>query len=109
MQEHWVFKGATRPALFIGVPLVPMMLLSLATMMPLGWLMVLRFYKTSVLLLLLFLVGYVWMRGITKQDGWRTKQELLRMRLRRQKGNTRIWGGVSYCPLRLKRRADTLF
>jgi len=54
MQEHWVFKGATRPALFIGVPLVPMVLLSLVTMMPLGWLMVFGFFKTAALMLLVF-------------------------------------------------------
>jgi len=45
---------------------------------------------------------------ITKQDSWRTKQELLRLRLRRQKGNTAIWGGVSYGPLRLKRRPESV-
>jgi type IV secretory pathway VirB3-like protein len=43
---------------------------------------------------------------ISKHDGWRTKQEFLRMRTRAPKGNVQIWGGVSYGPLRLKKHAS---
>jgi len=103
MPESRVFKGATRPPMIGGVPLVPVVLLSLATLQPLAFAVIFQFYTVAVLLVILFLTGFIWMRMLSKRDGWRSKQEFLRFRLRAQKGNSGIWGGVSYGPLRIKR------
>jgi type IV secretion system protein VirB3 len=105
MPEHRVFKGATRPALVVGVPLVPMVVLSLTTLLPLAWFVLFQLYLLSFLLLTIFLTVYLWMRSLTNKDPWRTKQELLRLRVRLKKGNQAIWGGISYGPGRLKKRS----
>ena len=104
MQEHRLFKGATRPPMFIGVPLVPVVLLGMVTVLPMGWLIAFRLYYAALVMLLVFLGAFVWMRMVTKKDAWRTKQEIMRMRMRRNKGNEQIWGGVSYAPFVLKVR-----
>ena len=104
MLEHRLFKGATRPPLFIGVPLVPVVLLGMVTVLPMGWLIGFRSYYSALVLLLVFLGVFIWMRMVTKKDAWRTKQEIMRMRMRRNKGNAQIWGGVSYAPFVLKVR-----
>jgi len=104
MQEVRVFKGATRPPLVMGVPLAPMVLLSVGTMVPFGWLMIFAIYIPAAIMALIFMTGFLWMRRLTKADPWRTKQEGMRLRLRAKKGNPDIWGGVSYAPMRLKKR-----
>ena len=100
--EHRIFKGATRPPMFIGVPLVPMVLLSMSTVIPFGLLFIIQKYIPSLMLLILFLSVFVWMRITTKHDAWRTKQEVLRFRMRYRKGNPQIWGGMSYAPFKLR-------
>jgi type IV secretory pathway VirB3-like protein len=100
--EHRIFKGATRPPMFMGVPLVPMILLSMSTILPLGWLFVFQKYIPSLFLLSIFFCGFIWMRITSKRDPWRTKQEVLRFRMRYRKGNPHIWGGISYAPFKLR-------
>ncbi len=107
MPECRVFKGATRPAMIAGVPLVPMVALCLGTIQPLAICLIVQFYAAALLLAGLFVGAFIWLRMISKHDGFRTKQELLRMRTRRHKGNLQIWGGVSYGPLRLKKHIQS--
>jgi type IV secretory pathway VirB3-like protein len=90
--------------MFMGVPLVPFVLLGLVTIVPTGWLIAFRMYSWVLGLVVIFFVAYLWMRIISKRDPWRTKQELMRIRMRRMPGNKAIWGGISYGPLALKRR-----
>lgn len=104
MQECRVFKGATRPPLVMGVPLAPMVYLFLGTMIPFGFSVIFQIYGVAAVTGLMFLVAFLWMRRITKTDPWRTKQEMMRWRTRHNQGNTNIWGGVSYAPMRLKKR-----
>ncbi|WP_431310390.1 VirB3 family type IV secretion system protein [Limnohabitans lacus] len=103
MPECRVFKGATRPPMIGGVPLVPIVVLSLTTLMPLAIFVIARIYVMVPVFILIFLTGFLWLRLISKKDGWRFKQEFLRFRLRAQKGNPQIWGGISYSPLRIKK------
>lgn len=103
MAECRVFKGATRPPMIGGVPLVPMVILCLGTLQPLAFFVILQFYTLALFASILFLTGFIWLRLLSKLDGWRTKQEILRMRTRARKGNAQIWGGISYGPLRIKK------
>lgn len=100
--EHRIFKGATRPPMFIGVPLLPMVTLSVATIPPLGLLFIFQKYIPSLMLLILFASVFIWMRITSKHDAYRTKQEVLRFRMRYRKGNPQIWGGMSYAPFKLR-------
>lgn len=88
--------------MFIGVPLVPMVLLSMSTIIPFGLLFIIQKYIPSLMLLILFISVFIWMRITTKHDAWRTKQEVLRFRMRYRKGNPQIWGGMSYAPFKLR-------
>jgi type IV secretory pathway VirB3-like protein/HKD family nuclease len=100
--EHRIFKGATRPPMFMGVPLMPMVILSVTTIPPLGLLFIIQKYIPSLMLLTVFLAVFIWMRLTTKHDPWRTKQEVLRFRMRYRRGNPQIWGGMSYAPYKLR-------
>jgi type IV secretory pathway VirB3-like protein len=106
MTECRIFKGATRPPMIGGVPLFPMVILCLSTIQPLALGIIFQFYTLALIAGILFLTVFIWLRLISKHDGWRTKQEFLRMRTRAPKGNVQIWGGVSYGPLRLKKHAS---
>jgi type IV secretion system protein VirB3 len=99
-----VFKGATRPPLVLGVPLVSIVLLALLTLLPMVWLMIAKMLGACVVLLIVFFTGYFWMRISTKKDPWRTKQAWQRARMRWDKGNLSIWHSISYAPYELKKR-----
>jgi type IV secretion system protein VirB3 len=106
MPDCRVFKGATRPPMIGGVPLVPMVILSLGLLQPLAFFVIFQFYTLALLMVILFLTGFIWLRLLSKSDGWRTKQELLRMRTRMRAGNVQIWGGISFGPLRIKKQIE---
>jgi type IV secretory pathway VirB3-like protein len=75
----------------------------MCTIQPLALFVIIQFYVLAIIASIAFISGFIWLRLLSKRDGWRTKQELLRMRARAKKGNVQIWGGVSYGPLRLKK------
>lgn len=84
--------------------MLPMVGLTLGSLLPTFWLLIARLYVGSVLMLIGFAIGFVWLRMASNKDAWRFKQEYLRLVARRQRGNVEIWGGVSYGPHRLKKR-----
>lgn len=88
--------------MFMGVPLGPMVLLSMSTIIPFGILFIVQKYILSLMLLTVFFAVFIWMRNTTKHDPWRTKQEVLRFRMRFKKGNPHIWVGMSYAPFKLR-------
>ena len=100
--EYRVFKGATRPPMFMGVPLMPMICLAAPTVLPLGFTVIFNKFSITPFFAAIFLVGFLWMRIISKKDAWRTKQEVMRLQIRFRKGNSKIWGGISYAPFALK-------
>jgi phosphatidylserine/phosphatidylglycerophosphate/cardiolipin synthase-like enzyme len=74
----------------------------MSTIIPFGILFIIQKYIPSLMLLILFISVFIWMRITTKHDAWRTKQEVLRFRMRYRKGNPQIWGGMSYAPFKLR-------
>lgn len=102
--RHRFFKGCTRPAMFMGVPLVPFLLVSGAALLAAVW----SFYLVSAYLALLIAIAcapiVLAMRLVTKRDDQRLRQLLLRARLRTRHANRGRWGAVSYAPLRFKKR-----
>ena len=107
MPECRVFTGATRPPMSGGVPLVPMVVLCLGTIQPLAFFVIFQLYVLALIMAFVFVSGFIWLRLLSKRDGWRTKQEILRMRTRARKGNVQIWGGFSYGPLRIKKQIES--
>lgn len=99
-----VFKGATRPAMIWGVPLVAFLMVSGGMLIPAIWAL-LASPPLGVAILFLMIPVFVVMRVITRHDDQRLAQYLLRVRMVLRQGNRRFWGAHAYVPVRLKRRA----
>jgi len=99
-----VFKGATRPAMIWGVPLVAFLMIGGGMLIPAIWAL-LASPPFGVAILFLMIPVFVVMRVITRHDDQRLAQYLLRLRMVLRQGNRRFWGGHAYVPVRLKRRA----
>ncbi|WP_343672867.1 VirB3 family type IV secretion system protein [Paraburkholderia heleia] len=99
-----VFKGATRPAMIWGVPLVAFLVVGGGMLIPAIWAL-LASPPLGVAILFLMIPVFVVMRVITRHDDQRLAQYLLRVRMVLRQGNRRFWGGHAYVPVRLKRRA----
>lgn len=99
-----IFKGATRPPMILGVPMIPFTLVSGTTMILTMW----TFSKVSPLLggfiLLIGFIVILWMRQISKDDDQKVTQALMRLRGIRYRANSAYWNGHSVSPIDYKRR-----
>lgn len=92
--------------MLLGAPMIPLILLGLACLLPIGFLIVVfKNITLPLMLLLVFAIGLVYMRHVAKKDPWLFEAKLKRLWLRRRKGNPGQWGGVSYSPTRMVRRS----
>jgi type IV secretion system protein VirB3 len=98
MQSEAIFKGATRPAMKFGVPLVPLVVFTGVGMLLClygglfvgGW--------TLLVVAAGLLPGFLWMRMVTARDDQRFRQMLLAARLTALHRNGRFWQARSYSP-----------
>ena len=99
-----VFRGCTRPAMFLGAPMVPVVLATgLAVLLAMLGLFISPYITIAVLTA--YVPVFAWMRFVTKSDDQRLNQVLLRLRLRaRLQGNRRQWRALTFTPVILKRR-----
>lgn len=99
-----IFKGATRPPMIMGVPMIPFILVAGCTMILTMW----TFSKVSPLLggsiLLIGFIVILWMRQISKDDDQKVTQALMRLRGIRYRANAAYWNGHSVSPIDYKRR-----
>jgi type IV secretion system protein VirB3 len=98
------FRGCTRPAMLLGVPLLPMVVLTLACALAGVWLAYL--FTTYALLgaALIYVPLVLEMRALTKKDDQRLRQLWLRARMRWLHWSSRLrWGAYSYSPHNYKR------
>ena len=101
-----IYKGATRPAVSMGVPLVPFILATAAAAMLGMYALILIGPAASSPVVLAYLPLMVWMRHVTKKDDQRLRQILLRVRLGAVVG-TKVWGGArSFALVELRRRGS---
>jgi len=100
-----IYKGATRPAVTMGVPLVPFILATAAAAMVGMYALILIGPWAASPIALVYLPLMVWMRHVTKKDDQRLRQMLLRLRLGLVVG-TKVWGGArSFALVELRRRS----
>ncbi|WP_206956016.1 type IV secretion system protein VirB3 [Trinickia acidisoli] len=98
-----VFKGCTRPAMALGVPMVPLIIVGGACLLFAMWgLLVSPLLAFGSLVLAVVLV--LLMRQITRHDDQRLRQWQLRAELRLGHRTTRFWGVTSYCANSYERR-----
>lgn len=100
-----LFKGCTRPAMIMGVPMVPLLAVSVMCFLPGMWILI---FIGQVGLILIFgvLPINIWLlREITKKDDHRLNQLILRITLRLRQSNRSHWGkGITaYSPIKYRR------
>lgn len=99
------FRGCTRPAMFMGVPMVPLLLVSGAFLLLAMWCFYLVSPYVTLVLLMLYVPLLVTMRTMTKKDDQRLRQLMMRARMRLRHGPSRaFWGATSFSPFRYKCR-----
>lgn len=103
--EDVVFKGATRPAMMAGVPIVPFILVVGIHLLFAIWAMVLVNLFVAFVVLMTCVLNVLFMRQISSNDEQRLNQYLLRMKSTAGRRNQAHWGAHAVSPNDYRRRA----
>ena len=98
MQGEAIYKGATRPAMKLGIPLVPLVLLFGTGMLLVMWGGILVSGWVAVVVLAAVVPALGWMRYVTAKDDQRLRQMFVAAKLRLHDRNRRFWRARSYAP-----------
>jgi type IV secretion system protein VirB3 len=98
MQAEAIYKGATRPAMKLGIPLVPLVVLFGTCMLIVMWGGVLVSWWIALAAVLALLPALAWMRFVTSKDDQRFRQMFVALKLRLHDRNRRLWRARSYAP-----------
>jgi type IV secretion system protein VirB3 len=93
-----IYKGATRPAMLLGIPLVPLVLLFGTALLLAMWGGALVSWWVAVGVALLLVPALLWMRTVTAKDDQRFRQVFVALKLRLHDRNQRLWQARSYAP-----------
>ena len=93
-----IYKGATRPAMLLGIPLVPLVVLLGTGLLLAMWGGALVSWWIAVVVALLLVPALIWMRMMTAKDDQRFRQVFIAMKLRLHDRNHRLWQARSYAP-----------
>jgi len=93
-----IYKGATRPAMKLGIPLVPLVVLFGTGMLLIMWGGVLVSWWVALAVLVAIAPALLWMRFVTAKDDRRFRQMFVALKLRLQDHNRRFWQARSYAP-----------
>jgi type IV secretion system protein VirB3 len=106
MQREAIYKGATRPAMKLGVPLVPLVLLFGGGMLAIMWGGILVSWWLALCVLLALLPALLWMRFVTSRDDQRFRQVFVALKLRLHDRNHGFWQARSYAPTQYRGTRD---
>ena len=98
MLAEAIYKGATRPAMKLGIPLVPLVILFGAGMLLIMWGGILVSWWVALAVLLAVVPALGWMRYVTSKDDQRFRQMFVAAKLRLHDRNRRFWRARSYAP-----------
>jgi len=98
MQGEAIYKGATRPAMKLGIPLVPLVVLFGTGMLLIMWGGAFLSWWIALVVVLAILPALLWMRFVTAKDDQRFHQMFVALRLRYRDRNHRLWHARSYAP-----------
>lgn len=99
-----IFKGATRPAMMGGVPIVPFILVVGIHLLLAVWAMVLVNLFASFVLVATGAMAVMCMRFVSANDAQRLNQYLLRLKSMAGRRNAAHWGAHSIAPIDYARR-----
>ena len=98
MQGEAIFKGATRPAMKLGIPLVPLVILFGASMLLMLWGGIFLSWWFALGVLTAAVPTLLWMRLTTAKDDQCFRQAFIGLKLRLHDHNRRFWHARSYAP-----------
>jgi type IV secretion system protein VirB3 len=98
VEPEAIYKGATRPAMKLGVPLVPLVTLCGAGMLAILWGGLLVSWWLAPVVLCVVVPLFAWMRFVTRKDDQRFRQLFLLLRLHLGCRNRAFWRSRSYAP-----------
>ena len=98
MQREAIYKGATRPAMKLGVPLVPLVVLFGTAMLLILWGGTFLSWWLALGVVVALLPTLLWMRFVTSKDDQRFRQAFIALKLRLHDRNRRFWHARSYAP-----------
>ncbi|MDP9902414.1 type IV secretion system protein VirB3 [Variovorax ginsengisoli] len=99
-----IFKGATRPAMMWGVPIIPFILVAGAYILVAVWTLIFFGLVASLSVAVMAVFTVFVLRFITSQDDQRLNQMLLYIKSRPFRRNKAFWGAHSMSPTVYKRR-----
>ncbi len=98
MSGEAIYKGATRPAMKLGIPLVPLVVLIGTAMLLIMWGGALISWWIALVVVVAIVPAMLWMRFVTAKDDQRFRQMFVAMKLRLHDRNGRFWQARSYAP-----------
>ena len=98
MHGEAIFKGATRPAMKLGVPLVPLVVVFGTGMLLIMWGGTLVSWWGALVVVVSFGPTLLWMRFVTAKDDQRFRQLFIALKLRVRDRNGGFWHARSYSP-----------
>lgn len=93
-----IYKGATRPAMKFGVPLVPLVTLAGGGMLSIVWGGLLVSWWSAAVVVALVFPLLAAMRLVTRHDDHRLRQLFMAARVRARHRNQPLWRARSYSP-----------
>lgn len=105
MREE-IFKGATRPPMLFGIPLIPCIVVAGATILVSMWGAVLVSRWIAIGAVSAALPALLWMRHMSKKDDQRLRQLTLQLKLHLRARNSRVWKCRSYAPYKFRGTRD---
>ena len=103
MQAEAIYKGATRPAMKLGIPLVPLVVLFGIAMLLIMWVGALVTWWILPVVLVAIGPALGWMRFVTRKDDQRFRQIFVATKLWFHDRNRRLWCSRSYSPYLYRR------
>jgi len=101
-----IFKGATRPAMMLGVPIIPFILVVGLDFIAAMWSVLLGGLFAGAAILMFGAVVILILRHISSQDDQRLNQYLLRFRDIAFRKNAPHWNAQSMSPIDFSKRKD---
>lgn len=101
-----IYKGATRPAMKWGVPLMALIAIFMPTIVLGAWGAALVDLRVAPAVVVVLVPLYAWMRYVTYKDDQRLLQLILRFKMNRLTPNKTLWQSRSYSSHRPRGAAD---
>ncbi|XHS77086.1 type IV secretion system protein VirB3 [Burkholderiaceae bacterium UC74_6] len=98
MQGEAIYKGATRPAMKLGIPLAPLVLVIGSALLLILWGGTYLNWWIALGVLVCCAPALLWMRFVTAQDDQRFHQMFISLKLRLRDRNKSFWHARSYAP-----------